>query len=109
MLNGHTTTEDAIKRNPSATSLPLRRLNMAPRLTACFLIIVFPWWRPILSLRGNSNALKFQLTGFIRSTRNRSQRCMFRIAPDTDLRHPGTNPGGSSVSGWPTTLELIRT
>jgi PAS domain S-box-containing protein len=41
MLNGHTTTEDAIKRNPSGTSLHLRRLNIGPRLTACFLIIVF--------------------------------------------------------------------
>jgi PAS domain S-box-containing protein len=41
MVNDHTTTEDGIKGKTSGSALPLRRLNIGPRLTACFLIIVF--------------------------------------------------------------------
>jgi PAS domain S-box-containing protein len=41
MVNGHTTTEDGTKGKTSGSGLRLRRLNIGPRLTACFLIIVF--------------------------------------------------------------------
>jgi PAS domain S-box-containing protein len=41
MVKSHPTTEDATKGNPSRTPVRLRRLNIGPRLTACFVIIVF--------------------------------------------------------------------
>jgi PAS domain S-box-containing protein len=51
MLNGHAT--EAIKENTSGTPQRFRRFNIGPRLTACFLMIVFlmgtadfiAWWQ----------------------------------------------------------------
>jgi PAS domain S-box-containing protein len=39
-VKSYTTTENAATENPSGTPAHLRRLNIGPRLTACFLIIV---------------------------------------------------------------------
>jgi len=39
-VKSYTTTENAATENPSGTSAHLRRLNIGPRLTACFLSIV---------------------------------------------------------------------
>jgi PAS domain S-box-containing protein len=39
-VKSYTTTENAATQNPSGTPAHLRRLNIGPRLTACFLIIV---------------------------------------------------------------------
>ncbi len=39
-VKSYTTTENAATENPSGTRARLRRLNIGPRLTACFLIIV---------------------------------------------------------------------
>jgi PAS domain S-box-containing protein len=40
MVKSYTTMENAATENPSGTPAHLRRLNIGPRLTACFLIIV---------------------------------------------------------------------